>query len=163
MRQKILLAKIAGQGNQKTTARLLSFLKRASNDEIEHFLAKLRSSTDFCLLYFCEYLDRWSTSEFAVMLESKAHCFEWSLNSGQVNAYYFYPFEPQQLRDALVPLKKRPNPADETIWLFQILEQCLESWELLVKGDSAMLLVRSSTGPSTLDEEIMNSSSCDLF
>jgi len=63
----------------------------------------------------------------------------------------------------IVPLKKRPNPADETIWLFQILEQCLESWELLVKGDSAVLLVRSSTGPSTLDEELMNSSSCDLF
>jgi hypothetical protein len=163
MKQKILFAKIAGQGKQQTCAKLLSFLKHASSDQVEAFLSRLRNTTELPLLYFCEYLDCWSTSEFASILAPKAHCFEWLLKSGYVFLEYFYPLIPDEILDALVPLRKRPNPADETVWLFQILEQCLHSWEPLVKGDSAVLLVRSSTGPSTLDDEIVNSSSCDLF
>jgi hypothetical protein len=165
MRQRILFAKIAGQGAEQTTGKLLSFLQRASAKEFEDFLERLRKSKVPPLLYCCEYLDYWSTGEAFSLLEPKASLFYWSLPDKQAEtlAYYFHPFNPQELLGLLAPARKWPGTSDETTWFFQVFDQCLWSWDALINGDSAVLLVRSVVGATLLDEEILNNTSCDLF
>jgi len=165
MRQRILFAKIAGQGTEKTTAKVLDFLRRASAEDIGQFLERLRHNRNPPLLYCCEYLDYWSTGQMVTAVESKASYFCWSLSKKETDLllYYFYPFTAQEIWDLLDPVKKWPNPADETRWFLESFQQCLFSWEGLLKGDSAVLLVRSVVGGTLLDEEILANASCDLF
>jgi hypothetical protein len=161
----MLFAKIAGQDSQKTTAKLLSFLQGASYDDIQQLFARLRTACNPPLLYFCEYLDYWSTGEFLAKLQAKAHLFHWSSlqTETEVLIYYFYPLKQQELLEVINPLKTWPNPSQEDKWFLLIFEQCLLSWEELVKGDSAVLLARSVFGGTLLDDEIMSSRTCDLF
>jgi hypothetical protein len=164
MRQKLLFAKIAGQGEQKTPARLLSFLQGASPKDAEQFLAKLRNASTLPVLYFCEYLDYWSTGFLLEKLQSLATRFYWLFApENHVFLYYFYPLDSEKITGVLDPFKSIARDAQEDMWFLQIFEQCLTSWEALVKGDSAHVLVRTVVGATLLDDEILSSVSCDLF
>ena len=162
MKQRMVCVKLANPIGQETAAKLLSFLQSASYEDVREFLTKLRNCTEPPVLYYCEYIDYWSSGFLLSQAQSLATFFCWSSPDTSIELLCFFPLDIPRLIGLRDLWKQIPDPSPETCWFVEIFSQAVLSWEGIVKGDCAVLLVRMVVGATLLDSDI-NKTSCDLF
>ncbi|MHA3774511.1 hypothetical protein ACXR0O_23550 [Verrucomicrobiota bacterium sgz303538] len=144
--QRITLAKVAGEGG-RSIHRLARGWSEAVTENghspgvrqaIDGFVLRLKAQSDaLAVVYYCEWIDRWSMGDdFPGRFSVAGDQFEITCLSSE---------------EALLAAKECRHQFQEQQWLASRLRECASSWNPLVET-SVIILIREVLGPSASDE-----------
>ncbi len=163
--QRITIAKIAGEAGMAVVEQFRKWAAAPTTQdlslwdpeqwpasvrqEVDRFAVRLRlHAADLPVLYFCEWIDRWSMFDLFLDLRPNEAAWPLSVYANQFEAFcYALPNDEALIRRRA----QQEHQFQETSWFVTRLCEAIEAWGSVA---AALVVLREVSGGSALDREI---------